>query len=408
MEALRNWFQGHPWATTSAWLFLLLLLSWIGNLLAHGVLLRIVTELSKRTENKWDDALIERGTFRHLARIAPASVFQVGIVHVPDIPKAVSSTVRNIAAAFTVMMAIQAIMTALSAANDVYQQWTIAKSRPIKGYIQLVQIVIALLGGIVIVSILVERSPLILLSGLGAMTAVLLLIFKDTVLSLVASIQLLSSDMIRVGDWIEVPQAGADGDVTDIALHMITIQNWDKTIVRVPTYRMISESFKNWRGMSEAGGRRIKRAMLLDLGSVRFLDEEEIDRLQRFALLKEYMEQKKVELDEANEKLRQLAPDHVNLRRLTNIGTFRAYVRRYLENHPEIHQEMTLLVRQLDPDSHGVPLELYCFTRTIAWIEYERIRSDIFDHLFAILPEFGLRAFQQPTGADLARINLHG
>jgi miniconductance mechanosensitive channel len=404
MEALQSWLQGRPWAATAAGLLVLVLLSWAGDRLSRGVMLKLAIRLSQRTKNKWDDALIERGTFNHLAHVVPASVFQVGIVLVPGIPPSVSATVRNIAAAFMVLMGVRATIAALSASNDVYQRLPIAKTRPIKGYIQLIQLVIALLGGIVMISILVERSPWFLLSGLGAMTAVLLLIFKDTVLSFVASIQLMSNDMIRVGDWIEIPQAEADGDVIDIALHTITIQNWDKTIVRVPTYRFSSEPFKNWRGMQESGGRRIKRAILLDISSVRFLSDEEVEHFRRFALLREYIDQKLVELKEANDRLEEIHPDQVNRRRLTNLGTFRAYAQRYLKNHPNIHQDMPLMVRQLDPLPQGIPLELYCFTRTVVWAEYEGIRSDLFDHLFAILPEFGLRAYQQPSGADLARL----
>lgn len=406
MEALQTWFHGRPWATTAAGLLVLLLLSWVGDSLTKNVLLKLAIGLSKRTENKWDDALITRRTFHHFAHVVPAAVFQVGIVLVPGVPPSVASTIRNFAAAFMVLMGLRGVLSALTASNDVYQRWPIAKTRPIKGYIQLAQIALAMLGGIVILSILVERSPLILLSGLGAMTAVLLLIFKDTVLSFVASLQLMSNDMLRVGDWIEMPAAEADGDVIDIALHTITVQNWDKTIVRIPTYRLSSEPFKNWRGMAEAGGRRIKRSLLLDLSTTTFLGDEEIARLRRFALLRDYIDQKLVELQEANDKLAAIDPDHVNKRRLTNLGTFRAYVLHYLKNHPGIHQEMTLMVRQLDPTPQGVPLELYCFTRSIVWAEYEGIRSDIFDHLFAILPEFGLRAYQQPSGADLDRIRL--
>jgi hypothetical protein len=206
------------------------------------------------------------------------------------------------------------------------------------------------------------------------------------------------------GDRLSIPQAEADGDVIDIALHTITIQNWDKTIVRVPTYRFSSEPFKNWRGMQESGGRRIRRAILLDISSVRFLYDEEVEHFRRFALLREYIDQKLAELKEANDRLEEIHPDQVNRRRLTNFGTFRAYAQRYLKNHPSIHQDMPLMVRQLDPLPQGIPLELYCFTRTVVWAAYEGIRSDLLDHLFAILPEFGLRAYQQPSGADLTRL----
>jgi miniconductance mechanosensitive channel len=230
---------------------------------------------------------------------------------------------------------------------------------------------------------------------------VLLLVFKDTILSLVASVQLSSQDMLRVGDWIEMPQVGADGDVTDIALHTVTVQNWDRTIVTIPTWRLINESFRNWRGMTESGGRRIKRSLFLDQTSVRYLSDDERDRLRRIALIDVYLEQKKKELEEWNAKLLAENKDPVNTRRVTNLGTFRAYVLAYLKAHSGIHQDMTLMVRQLQPGPTGIPMEVYCFTATTEWVEYEGIQSDIFDHLLALLPEFGLHVFQSPTGADL-------
>ena len=235
------------------------------------------------------------------------------------------------------------------------------------------------------------------------MTAVLLLIFKDTILSLVASVQLTAQDLVRVGDWIEVPQFGADGDVVDVELHTIKVQNWDKTITTIPTHRLISDSFRNWRGMSQSGGRRIKRSLNLDAASVRFLTPEEVDKFKRFALLQDYIAGKQDDLLRHNEGLGYRA-DGVNQRRLTNIGTFRAYVYNYLSARPDIRKDMTLLVRQLAPGANGIPLELYCFTATTAWSEYEGIQGDIFDHLMAIVPEFGLRLFQKPAGSDVAAL----
>src|SRR5690625_3000809 len=251
------------------------------------------------------------------------------------------------------------------------------------------------------IAALLDRSPVILLSGLGAMAAVLMLIFQDTLLSLVASVQIASNDIARVGDWIEMPQLSADGFVIDIALHTVKVQNWDKTITTIPTRRLVSESFKNWRGMQASGGRRIKREIYLDQHSVRFLEPEEVTALRRFRLLQEYLDAKEKELTEWNAKVAEEGLEPVNARRITNIGTFRAYVDRYLGNHPGIHKDMLRLVRQLTPSAQGLPLEIYCFTNTTAWVDYEGIQSDIFDHLFAILPEFGLRVFQQPSGADL-------
>jgi miniconductance mechanosensitive channel len=271
----------------------------------------------------------------------------------------------------------------------------------VKGYVQVVQIVVYLLAAILMVAALIDRSPLILLSGLGAMAAVLILIFQDTLLSLVASVQISSSDIVRVGDWVEMPQLNADGDVIDIALHTVKIQNFDKTITTVPTKRFISDPFKNWRGMRESGGRRIMRHMLLDQHSLHFLSAEEVESLRRFRLLGEYLAQKEVEIREWNKALEAQGNDPVNSRRITNIGTFRAYVERYLRTHKGVHQDMPLVVRQLTPTSDGLPLEIYCFTNTVVWADYEGIQADIFDHLLAILPEFGLRVFQHPSGADM-------
>ncbi|MDY3198677.1 MAG: mechanosensitive ion channel, partial [Pseudomonadaceae bacterium] len=243
---------------------------------------------------------------------------------------------------------------------------------------------------------------------LGAMAAVLMLIFQDTLLSLVASVQINSNDIVRVGDWIEMPALNADGDVIDISLHTVKVQNWDKTITTIPTKRLISDPFKNWRGMQESGGRRIKRALMLDQQSVHFLDDRERAHLHRFRLLDEYLNAKEAEIGEWNRQLKESGQEPVNTRRITNIGTFRAYVERYLRSHPGIHQNMTLIVRQLSPTAEGLPIELYCFTNTVAWVEYEGIQSDIFDHLLAILPEFGLRVYQAPSGQDMREMGTAG
>jgi len=251
---------------------------------------------------------------------------------------------------------------------------------------------------VVIVSILMSKSPVVLLTGFGAMTAILLLIFRDTILSLVASIQMSSLDMVRVGDWIEMPQYNANGDVIDVALHTIKVQNWDKTITTIPTHKLISESFKNWRGMKDTGGRRIKRSINIDVNSVRFLDESEVEKFKDFKLLRDYVADRQAQLAEYNAKLGDTA--NVNLRRLTNFGTFRAYLRNYLKNHPRIRKDMTLMVRQLQPSESGIPIEIYCFTETTDWSEYEGIQADIFDHILAQCGDFGLRVFQSPSGED--------
>jgi len=301
---------------------------------------------------------------------------------------------------------VVALITFLDAVNDIYNEsYSEANSRPIKGYLQVVGLALYIAAGVVVVSILTGQNPGYFLGGLAGLTAVGMLVFKDTILSLVASLQLASNDMIRIGDWVEMPQANTDGDVIDLALHTVKIQNWDKTISTIPTHRFISESFKNWRGMSESGGRRIKRSLSLDLSSIRFLTEEEVERLSRYELLREYLGGKREELEKHATEKSDLDSHVIPLaRRLTNVGTFRAYVLSYLKAHPKIHDQLTLIVRQLAPTSKGLPIEIYCFSNDTAWSNYEGIQSDIFDHLLSILPEFGLEAFQEPTGSDFQKL----
>jgi miniconductance mechanosensitive channel len=346
--------------------------------------------------------------------VAPGLVIYYGIgpalgVSGAEITAGVSTTAfmagltQRVALAFIVVTVTMSASAFLDAINDIYNEsYSDANNRPIKGYLQVVGLILYIAAGVVAVSILADRSPVVFLSGLGALTAVLMLVFRDTILSLVASLQIMSNDMIRIGDWVEMPQANVDGDVIDIALHTVKIQNWDKTISTIPTHKFITESFKNWRGMSESGGRRIKRALNIDLTSIRFLTEEEIERLSRHELLREYIAAKQEDLERHAAEKAALGNDLVPIvRRLTNVGTLRAYLRSYLRQHPEIHEKMTLLVRPLTPTAQGLPLEIYCFTNDTRWESFERIQADIFDHLVATLPEFGLEAFQDPSGADV-------
>ncbi len=397
MEQAIALFEAQPgWAQTVIALAVLVLVALAVNYLLKRVLLRLAAPFLDTRSLTADKA-----AFR-LATVAPLLIVANGIQHVPNLPEELTLLVRNLAEASIVLSVAMAMSKALDYVDEVYRRRPDAHMRPIKGYVQVLKIVIYCGAAILGISALIEQSPLLLLSGLGAMAAVLLLVFKDTILSLVASVQLTSNDMLRVGDWIEMPGMNADGDVIDIALHTVKVQNFDKTITTIPTHRLISDSYRNWRGMSDAGGRRIKRALPLDQNSVRFLSDEEVDNLRRFRLLSDYLADKDRELSEWN--ARELAGDSnpVNARRITNVGTFRAYVIAYLRAHPELEDKhFTLLVRQLEPTPQGLPLEIYCFTGTTDWGEYERIQADIFDHLLAILPEFGLRLFQQPSGLDL-------
>jgi miniconductance mechanosensitive channel len=358
---------------------------------------------ARRSRATWDDALVRAKVFDRLAQVVPALVVQKTIPLVPGWSETAEAVLYNVTSAWVVLMLTLAVTAMLSAANYIYEQRPDAGDRPIKGFIQLGQLVLYIIGLILVIAALIDRSPVILLSGVGAVTAVLLIVFKDTLLSLAASVQLASQQLIRVGDWLEVPQFGADGDVIDVALYNITVQNWDKTITTIPTYQLVAGSFKNWRGMSESGGRRIKRSFHIDTNSIRFLTEDEAERFAAFDLLAEYIPTKRQELIDYNQRIAHKSEGEadVNLRRLTNIGTLRAYIVNYLRNHPKIHQDMTLIVRQLEPGTMGLPIEIYCFSNDINWNNYEGIQADIFDHICAIVPEFGLRLYQQPAGSDL-------
>ena len=355
--------------------------------------------------------------FARLAHVVPAAIVYYGVGPALGVTPAEAAAgsepaalilawtlARRLAAAFVMITAATAFSAFLDAVNDIYvEAFEQARARPIKGYLQGVGLLAYLGAGIVAIAILADQSPLVFLSGVGALTAVLILIFRDTILSLVASIQIMSNDMIRIGDWVDMPQANANGDVIEIALHTVKIQNWDKSISTIPTHKFITESFKNWRGMSESGGRRIKRSLRIDMNSVRFLGEAEIERLSRYETLRDYMAEARRRIERHNAAKANGDPEVIpEIRRLTNLGTFRFYVLHYLRANPRISQEMTLLARQLPAGPQGVPIEIYCFSSDIAWANYEGIQADIFDHLIAILPEFGLRAFQEPTGADFA------
>ena len=390
------------WAVTTLGVALLFLVALAADVVAKRRLIRGLRRITRNTRSDWDDALLESGVFARLAHLIPALVIYFGLQMIPGLSETIVRLGINVTLAYMVLMGSLAASAALTTANSVYERLPVAKERPLKGFLQVAKIVIFALAAVLMVAVLIDRSPVLLLSGLGAMTAVLILVFKDTILSLVASIQLTSLDMIRVGDWIEMPSCNADGDVVDIALHTVKVQNWDKTITTIPTLKLIAESFKNWRGMSLSGGRRIKRNLHIDLSSIRFLTDAEIERYERFNLLEDYNERKEKEIAEYNEAVGE--SENANLRRLTNVGTFRAYVFNYLKHHPKIHDGMTLLVRQLQPGPQGLPLEIYAFTNVTDWSVYEDIQSDIFDHLMAIIGEFGLRTYQQPSGEDIVAL----
>jgi len=399
MEALQHYLAEQPlWLQSLFGLTALALAAAAANYLIKKVILRAAAPFLDPRSLTVDHAAAR------LANVIPALIISHGILFVPNLPDGAITVVQNVAQASIIVSIALAISGGFDYVNEVYQRTPEANSRPIKGYLQLLKIALFVGAAILVIAALLEQSPVLLLSGLGAMAAVLLLVFKDTILSLVASVQLTSNDMLRVGDWIEMPQLNADGDVIDIALHTVKVQNWDKTITTIPTHRLIAESFKNWRGMKDSGGRRIKRTLLIDQNSVAFLSPEQVERIRRFSLLRDYLARKDEELLRWNESKVGRGDDAVNARRITNIGTFRAYVLAYLKAHEQIAKNMTLLVRQLDPGPTGLPLEIYCFTNTTNWSAYEDIQSNIFDHMLAIMPEFGLRIYQEPSGLDLQRL----
>jgi miniconductance mechanosensitive channel len=398
----------HPLLPPVVGVLALLVGAVIIDLIAKRLLVGTVRAIAKRSKSKWDDVLVEHNVFGRLVQVVPALIVFSGVLFVPGLSEFAVHLMRNVAMGYMVLTLTLSITATLSAANAIYEATPASKHRPLKGFVQLVQIVVWIFGGIMIIAAVLDRSPLLLLSGFGAMTAILLLVFKDTILSLVASVQLTAQDMVRVGDWIEMPQFGADGDVVDVQLHTVKVQNWDKTITTIPTHRLITDSFKNWRGMSQTGARRIKRAVYIDVSSIRFQTQEEISHFTRFALLKDYIADKQQELTDYNAGLATEVDSEVNKRRLTNIGMLRAYAFNYLKNHPKIDTRMTLIVRQLGPGPEGLPLEIYCFTNTTEWAAYEGIQSDIFDHLMAVVPEFGLRLYQKPAGSDLANLKQAG
>ena len=375
-------------------------LAFVANWITKSIILRVVHEAAKRSRTQWDDVMMKRRVFHRLSHLAPALLIY-GMAAVVFSTDNLIELAQRGAQIYMLLVGLLVVDALLNSANDIYQGFEVSKRIPILGYLQVVKIVVAITVAIFCISIAIDESVFALFAGLGALTAIILLIFKDSILGLVAGIQLVANDMVRPGDWIEMPKYGADGDVIEITLNTVKVQNWDKTITTIPTYTLISDSFKNWRGMSESGGRRIKRSIAIDMGSVKFCSEEMIDRFSRIQLLSDYIAGKRKELAAYNEEHQVDDSVLVNGRRMTNLGTFRAYLVAYLKAHPKVHQDMTFLVRQLPPSDNGLPLEIYVFSNDQAWANYEDIQADIFDHILASLPEFELRPFQNPTGDDV-------
>ena len=378
---------------------ILILVAILAYIIAKHVVVRGIQHLITKLKFANHDIMSQHSVIRRIANIVPAIVIMNGIVTVPHLSAKMVSFVQMAAQAFIFLTIALAIGELLNIFNLVYQRNPKSRNKPIKGYLQLIKLIIFIVCGLMILGTFLKKDVFTLLAGFGAMAAVLMLVFQNTILSLVASVQISSYDMVRIGDWIEMPSLNADGDVIDMSLHTITVQNFDKTFTTIPTNKLVTDTFKNWRGMSQAGVRRIKRSLYIDQSSVHFMSEAEQSKLKEFLLLDQYLDHKSTELIEFNQKLSNTSP--CNQRRLTNIGTFRAYVELYLNQHPNISKHQSLIVRQLQPTEKGLPLEIYAFSNQIAWKDYEAIQSVIFDHLIAILPEFGLKIYQAPSGYDM-------
>ena len=378
---------------------ILILVTILAYIIAKHVVVRGIRHLITKLKFANHDIMSQHSVIRRIANIVPAIVIMNGIVTVPHLSAKMVTFVQMAAQAFIFLTIALAIGELLNIFNLVYQRNPKSRNKPIKGYLQLIKLIIFIVCGLMILGTFLKKDVFTLLAGFGAMAAVLMLVFQNTILSLVASVQISSYDMVRIGDWIEMPSLNADGDVIDMSLHTITVQNFDKTFTTIPTNKLVTDTFKNWRGMSQAGVRRIKRSLYIDQSSVHFMSEAEQSKLKEFLLLDQYLDHKSTELIEFNQKLSNTSP--CNQRRLTNIGTFRAYVELYLNQHPNISKHQSLIVRQLQPTEKGLPLEIYAFSNQIAWKDYEAIQSDIFDHLIAILPEFGLKVYQAPSGYDM-------
>jgi miniconductance mechanosensitive channel len=403
-DILVGWgMTGQPVVTLS-WVILgacVIVLSVLVNFIAKKIILGGISRFIRKTKIRWDDYLLKHNVFTRLSHIAPALVIYFSAT---SFPGETAVYIQRFSTVYMILAGLFAFSAFMNAVVDLYRQFDGFRQRPIKGYVQIAKIIVYVFLGIYVVGIIIDRSVLPILGGLGAMTAVIMLVFKDSILGLVASIQLSGNDMVRIGDWIEMPKYNADGDVIDVTLNTVKVQNWDKTISYIPAYALVSDSYRNWRGMSESGGRRIKRSIHIDMNSIKFATEEMLKKWERFGLLTDYLKGKTTEIDLYNKELNIDTGELINGRKLTNIGTFRAYIAAYLKNNPKIHKDMTFLIRHLQPTEKGLPIEIYVFSNDQNWINYEGIQADIFDHLLAALPEFSLRVFQNPTGADFQQM----
>lgn len=406
-EILLSWGFGQPWAddlTSAIILVIILAIAFLGDAICRHVILTVVTRLVKKTKATWDDIVFDRKVLTHVSHlVAPILLYIL-------LPLAITNVgllgfIQRICMIYIIAVFLKFISALLTALFLVYSEKEQFRDRPLKGLLQTVQVVLFFIGGITIVSILIDKSPMVLLTGLGASAAVLMLVFKDSIMGFVSGIQLSANNMLRVGDWIQMPKYGADGTVIEVTLNTVKVRNWDNTITTIPPYALVSDSFQNWRGMQESGGRRIKRSISIDMNSVKFCTPEMLAKYKKIQLLKDYIEETEKVVEEYNKEHGIDNSILVNGRRQTNLGVFRAYLTNYLKSLPTVNQDLTCMVRQLQPTETGIPLELYFFSAIKTWVPYEGVQADVFDHVLAIIPEFDLHVFQNPTGEDFRELS---
>ncbi len=382
----------------------ILVLSLLVNFITKKIILAIVIKVVEKSETNWDDILLKRKVFARLSQVAPILIIYYGIPQLfPEAPSFIG-LIQKAVVMYLVFWGALIVDALLRSLNDIYERFESAAERPIKGYIQVVQILVYLLAVLLMFAILMDKSVTYLLAGLGTLTAVFMLVFKDSLLGLAAGIQMSVNKMVRIGDWITVPSQNADGVIIEISLNTVKVQNWDNTITTVPSYALVSGSFQNWRGMQESGGRRVKRSILIDQTSIRFCTDEMLEKYKKIDLIRDYVFNRTAEIEAHNTERQVNREIPVNGRKMTNLGTFRRYIQEYLKNHQEVNQELTVMVRHLPPTERGIPLELYFFSKEKRWIYYEAIQADIFDHLLATVEFFELRVFQEPTGYDMRQM----
>lgn len=401
-EKLREWIAPYPWIDNNVKFLAVFIFAILSFFFLKKIIIPLIRRIVKSTSTKIDDIILSRKVLNKISFFAPLLVLD-SFTYLEPLWQ---NFLNRLISILFVLNFTFIITTIFSAANELYEKNEKHRERPIKGYVQVIKIIVTIFGLMLVTGIIIGRSPLEIIAGLGVFTAILAILFRDIILSFVASIQITSYDLVRVGDWIELSKYGADGDVIDISLTVIKVQNWDKTITTIPTYKLIEDSFKNWRGMKTSGARRIKRAVNIDQSSVKFCTDEMLDRFEKIRLISEYIRTKREEINKSNDDENTESDSIVNRRRLTNIGTLRAYLIEYLRQIKEIDLDYPVMVRQLQTGPDGLPIEIYLFAKTTEWVQYENIQSDIFDHILAVVPQFELNIFQNPSGNDFKKLNM--